>query len=139
MFWSCRAARGRKAEDRVASSVVRKIGIGKNYEGRTRLTRSDISRFSGGTDGREFCELRLRQFGCGTPRPSVERFADSPNWDYVASFRRPRERVLRSVPSGRASGGSSMRTACGIFACSWLCEWLAVSRASVRLQDGADG
>src|SRR5215831_10852396 len=49
MFWSCRAARGRKAEDRVASSVVRKIGIGENYEGRTRLTRSDISKFSGGT------------------------------------------------------------------------------------------
>jgi len=49
MFSSCRAARGRKTEDRVASSVVRKISIGENYEGRTRLMRSDISRFSGGT------------------------------------------------------------------------------------------
>jgi hypothetical protein len=33
----------------VASSVVRKISIGENYEGRTKLTHSDISRFSGGT------------------------------------------------------------------------------------------
>jgi len=53
MFSSCRAARGRKTEDRVASSVVRKIGIGKNYEGRTRLARSHISRFSGGTVARD--------------------------------------------------------------------------------------
>ena|SRR5215469_8211914 len=54
MFSSCRAARGRKTEDRVASSVVRKISIGENYEGRTRLTRSDISKFSGGTS---YCVL----------------------------------------------------------------------------------
>src|SRR6516164_1744640 len=92
-----------------------------------------------GSDGRESFAPRLCPLGCGTPRRSVERFADSPSWDYVASFRRPHERVLRSVLSGRASGGASMRTTCGIFACSWLCEWLAVSRASVRLQNGSDG
>ena len=40
-------------------------------------------------DGRESCELRLCRFGCGTPRRSVVRFADSPSWDYVASFRPP--------------------------------------------------
>jgi hypothetical protein len=36
---------------------------------------------------RESFEPRLCRFGCGTPRPSVARFADSPNWNYVASFR----------------------------------------------------
>src|SRR6516162_6951122 len=78
-----------------------------------------------GSDGRESFAPRLCQLGCGTPRRSVERFVDSPNGDYVASFRRPHERVLRSALSGPASGGASMRTACGIFACSWLCEWLS--------------
>src|SRR5438128_6040457 len=40
-----------------------------------------------GGDGRESCEPRLCRFGSETPRPAVERFADSPSWDYVASFR----------------------------------------------------
>src|SRR5207249_9719376 len=40
-----------------------------------------------GGDGRESCEPRLCRFGSETPRQSVERFADSPSWDYVASFR----------------------------------------------------
>jgi hypothetical protein len=31
------------------------------------------------------------RFGCGTPRRSVARFADSPSWDCVPSFRRPHE------------------------------------------------
>src|SRR6516165_831249 len=105
----------------------------------TLARRDRRSPFPAGSDGREFFELRLCRFGCGTPRRSVERFADSPNGDYVASSRRPHERVVGSVLSGRTSGGASMRTACGIFACSWLCEWLAVSRASIRLQYGADG
>src|SRR5215472_7971008 len=51
---------------------------------------------------------------------------------------RMNEFCARSFRAG-LPGGASMRTACGIFACSWLCEWLAVSRASVRLQNGADG
>ena len=52
------------------------------------------SPFPADSDGREFCELRLCRFGCGTPRRSVERFADSPNGDYVASFQRPHERPV---------------------------------------------
>ena len=46
---------------------------------------------STGSDGRGSCEPRLCRLGCGTPRRSVGRLADSPNWDYVASFRRPHE------------------------------------------------
>jgi hypothetical protein len=86
----------------------------------------------------ESCEPRLCQFGCGTPRPSVVRFADSPSWDYAASFRRPHGRVLHSVLSGQASVGDSVRIASGTFACSWLCEGLAVSMASVQLRNEAD-
>ena len=48
-FSSCRAARERKIEVRVARSDVRRISIAENYEGRISLIRSDISRFSGGT------------------------------------------------------------------------------------------
>jgi hypothetical protein len=47
-FSSCRAARERKIEVRVARSDVRRISIAENYEGRISLIRSDISRFSGG-------------------------------------------------------------------------------------------
>ena len=91
-----------------------------------------------GSDGRESFAPRLCPLGCGTPGRSVERFADSPNWDFVASFRRPHERVLRSVLSGRASDGDSRRTARGTFACSRLCEGQAASKASERLRNGAD-
>src|SRR5207302_8356063 len=91
-----------------------------------------------GSDGRESCEPRLCRFGCGTPRRSVGRFADSASWDYAASFRRPHGRVLHSFLSGRASVGDSVRIASDTFACSWLCEGLAVSRASVQLRNEAD-
>src|ERR1700687_6002479 len=91
-----------------------------------------------GSDGRESCEPRLYRFECGTPRRSVVRFADSPSWDYAASFRRPHGRALHSVLSGRASVGDSVRIAYGTFACSWLCEELAVSRAFVPCHNGAD-
>ena len=50
-FSSSRAARERKIEVRVARSDVRRISIAENYEGRISLIRSDISRFSGATDG----------------------------------------------------------------------------------------
>ena len=39
-------------------------------------------------------------------------------------FRRPRERVLRSVLSGLVFDSDSVRTASGTFACSWLCRGL---------------
>jgi len=60
-----------------------------------------------GSDGPESCEPRLYRFGCGTPRPSVVRFADSPRWDYAASFRRPHGRALHAVLAGPASDGNS--------------------------------
>jgi len=66
------------------------------------------------------------------------RFADSPSWDYVASFRSPNGRGLRWVLSDRASDGGSVRTARGAFACTWLCEGLGVSRVSERLRNGED-
>jgi len=50
----------------------------------------------------------------------------------------PREGVLRSVLSGVASVGDLVRIASGTFAGPWLCEGLAVSKASVRLRNGAD-
>src|ERR1700758_658843 len=49
-FSSCRAARERKIEDRVARSVVREMSIGReNYERSIIPLPSDISRFSRGT------------------------------------------------------------------------------------------
>src|SRR6266705_247134 len=102
----------------------------------TSARRDHRSSVPAGSDGRESCEPRLCRFGCGTPRRSVVRFADSPSWDYVASFRRPHGRVLRSVLSGRASEGISAKIACGTFACSWLCEGPAVSKASEGLRNG---
>jgi hypothetical protein len=45
-------------------------------------------------------------------------FADSPSWYSTASYRRPHEGVLRSVLSGLASVGDSVRIASGAFACS---------------------
>jgi hypothetical protein len=49
-FSSSRAARERKIEDRVARRVVREMSIGENYERNITLIRSDIWRFSRGTD-----------------------------------------------------------------------------------------
>jgi len=59
-FSSCRAARERKIEERVASRVLREMSIGgKNYKRSIIPLRSDISRFSRGTIDRiyQFSEL----------------------------------------------------------------------------------
>src|SRR4029077_7651412 len=68
---------------------------------------------------------------------SVQRFADHPSGDCVASFRRSHGRVLHSGPSGRACDGDWMRTTCDIFACTWLGEGPAGLRASAQWQTGA--
>ena len=47
-FSSWRAARERKAEDKVAKSVVRERSIGENYERSILRVRSNTSRFSRG-------------------------------------------------------------------------------------------
>ena len=48
-FSSSTAARERRIEGKTARSVLRKTGIGENYDGRISHIRSEISRFSGGT------------------------------------------------------------------------------------------
>ena len=71
---------------------------------RTSARRDRRSPVPADSDGPEFFAPRLCQLGCGTPGRSVERFVDSPNWDYVASFRRPHERVPSSQAALRPPG-----------------------------------
>jgi hypothetical protein len=58
-FSSWSAAREWKIEDRVAKRVVREMSIGENYERKITPIRSNISRFSRGTDDSEhdFCRI----------------------------------------------------------------------------------
>jgi len=83
-FSSPRAARERKIEDRVARSVAREMGIGENYERNITPIRSDISRFSGGTNvgarpGRKCTSpiIRLRSGGGSLMRGALFTLANS--------------------------------------------------------------
>src|SRR5262249_53292094 len=78
-FSSWSAARGCKIEDRLVRSVLREMGISENYEGETTPIRSNISRFSRGTDVRGPIELLARinpksvDHNQLTPDPSIRK------------------------------------------------------------------
>ena len=70
------APRERKSEDKVARNRVREMSIGENYEKNITPIRSDISRFSRGTDS---CVRAFRSpaFTRSTMRPAFQPWPDA--------------------------------------------------------------
>src|SRR5260370_22322725 len=69
-FSSSTAARERKIKDRVARNVVREMSIGENYERKITLIGSDISRFSRGTEERDYRLIWAEKIGLGFELPN---------------------------------------------------------------------
>ena len=90
-----------------------------------------------GRDGRESFEPHPCRWGCGTPRPICCAIRGQPQLGlrcFISTTARMSSALGPCGPGFRRRfGENSMR-----YFCSWLCEGLAVSKASVRLRNGAD-